>query len=410
MRVDSLENVGLLRFATAGSVDEGKSTLIGRLLFDAKALFADQLAELERDFDLARVTDGLKAEREQGITIDVAHRYFATPRRRFMIADCPGHAEYTRNAVTGLSHADAVILLVDVRKGLSVQSRRHARLAALLGISTLIVCINKMDLVDFSHDAFRQREAEARAAFGDLGFRALHVLPISALLGTNVYRRQALLDEYPGPALLELLETIQPTSSTEGGGRFPVQLVLRSKNGKERALAGKVSCGSFRPGDEVVVLPQGTRTRIQSIETFDGPLTEALAPRSVSVRLEDEVDVSRGDLIASRNAPPTVRVRFESTLVWMSDGRLAPGSRYLLKAGTRTTQAVVRTVHGALDVRTLREERPTEGLSLNDIGRVEIETSEPVALDAFARHPGNGRFILVDSHTNETVGAGLVAA
>ncbi len=397
-----LDQVELLRFATAGSVDDGKSTLIGRLLYDAKGLFDDQLAALEEDFDLARITDGLRAEREQGITIDVAYRYFATPRRRFIIADCPGHTEYTRNALTGMSHSDVAVLLVDARAGLQAQTRRHAYLAAMLGLSGVVVCVNKMDLVDWSETRFRQVRDELVDALAPLGLSSLAVLPISALEGANVTSRSPGLDWFDGPTLLEYLETFTPATVEQHGGRLPVQIVLRPEDGEGRAYAGRISAGRLAVGDEVTILPRGTRTRIRSIETFDGPLDEASAPLSVSIRFRDEVDVSRGDLVATAADAPAARTELDVTLASLGSTPLAVDNRWLMKIGTQKTVVTLRALHDKLDLDHLEHRPGVDALHLNDIGRATLRAHEPVVTDA------EGRFILIDPWTKETVAAGLV--
>ena len=400
---DLHQEVDQLRFATAGSVDDGKSTLIGRLLYDAKGLFEDQLEALEENFDLARITDGLRAEREQGITIDVAYRYFATPKRRFVIADCPGHTQYTRNALTGMSHADVAVLLVDARTGIRSQTRRHAYLAAMMGLSGVIVCVNKMDLVDWSQDRFEEVAAEIIAALQPLSIPSLHVLPVSALEGANVTAASPNLDWYAGPTLLELLEDFEPPVTDDKGGRLPVQVVLRPETGEGRAYAGRIAEGTLAVGDEVVVLPRGMRTRIRTIETFDGPLESASAPMSVSVRFEEEVDVSRGDLVAAVEDAPAARSLVDVTLANLTDGALQADSQYLMKVGTQKTRVRVRSLRDQLDLETLEYVPGVEALRLNDIGRASLQALEPLAVD------GGGRFILIDPWSNETVAAGLVA-
>ena len=405
------ENMSLLRFATAGSVDDGKSTLIGRLLYDTKGLFEDQIEALERDFDLAKITDGLRAEREQGITIDVAHRYFATPRRRFMIADCPGHAQYTRNAITGMSHADVALLLVDARAGIQLQTRRHAYLASMLGLSGVIVCVNKMDLVDWSEARFREIESELQTAFADLKLQRLDILPISALEGAQVSDRHPSLAWFTGPTLLELLETMDVSShEEEQGGRLPVQIVLRPEEGEGRSYAGRISGGGFKVGEEVVVLPRGSKTTIRSLETFDNSLDEAYAPQSIAVTLNDDIDVARGDLIASVSDAPTSRRRFEATVAWMGSEALVPSKTYLMKAGTQKTRVIVRSLDKKLDLQRLEYVPADKELELNDVGRLQVEAMEDVAVDDFSERPDLGRFILMDPWTKETVGAGWLGA
>ncbi len=399
---DANNDVSLLRFATAGSVDDGKSTLIGRLLYDAKGLFEDQLAALNEDFDLARITDGLRAEREQGITIDVAYRYFSTPHRRFIIADCPGHTQYTRNALTGMSQADVAVLLVDARKGLLPQTRRHAYLAAMMRLQGLVVCVNKMDAVEWSEPHFRSIEKDIAEAFGPLGFSALHVLPMSALDGANVTQRSENLDWFDGPPLLELLETFELDAKVEAGGRMPVQIVLRPENGEGRAYAGRVSAGQLSVNDEVVILPRGLRTRIASIDTYDGPLDTAWAPMSVSVRFQEEIDVSRGDLIATAEDAPQPTMQLDAQLACLGTTPITPTRELIMKVGAQKARVTIRALENKLDLETLSHRSGENTLALNDIGRVSIQSLEPIAVD------NSDRLILIDPWTKETVAAGLV--
>ena len=401
---DTHDTAGLLRFATAGSVDDGKSTLIGRLLYDAKGLFEDQRQALEENFDLARITDGLRAEREQGITIDVAYRYFATERRRFIIADCPGHTQYTRNALTGMSHADVAVLLVDARTGMQSQTRRHAYLAAMLGLSSVVVCVNKMDLVGWSATRFREVEAEITDALRPLGLPNLTVIPVSALEGANVTTPSEDLAWFDGPTLLEFLETYQPPPQAERGGRLPVQIVLRPENGDGRAYAGKISMGRLAVGDEVAVLPRGTVTRIESIATFDGPLEVAVAPMSVSVRFSDDIDVSRGDLIAASADAPEPKTQLDVTLASLGASPLRADRQLIMKVGAQKTTVTLGRLQDRLDLERLEYRPGASELALNDIGRATLRAHSPVASD-----PG-GRFILIDPWTKETVAAGLMGA
>ncbi len=396
----------LLRIATAGSVDDGKSTLIGRLLYDSKAVLEDQLAhvaEISRHrngggLDLSLITDGLRAEREQGITIDVAYRYFATARRTFILADTPGHVQYTRNMVTGASTADLALVLVDARHGVVEQTHRHLLIARLLGVGRIVVLVNKMDLVGWDEEVF----AAIVAGVGEVDA----ALPISALHGDNVVDRSDAAPWYRGPALLELLETIDfeevPSSV---GARLPVQLVIRT--GDERRYAGQVAGGTLRPGDEVVVLPSGLRTKLATVETFDGPLEHAEAPLSISVTLADDVDVSRGDLICHPGEEPAVARELEATVCWMADGPLRAGVTLTLKHTTNTVRAKVEAISDRLDVHTLTPE-PTSELNLNEIGRVRLRTSAPVLADPYAANRVTGSFILLDESSNETVAAGLI--
>ena len=410
----------LLRFATVGSVDDGKSTLIGRLLYDAKSIFEDQWDAIERTsqrrgeeyVNLALLTDGLRAEREQGITIDVAYRYFATPRRKFIIADTPGHVQYTRNMVTGASTADVALILIDVRQGVVEQSRRHAFISALLGIRHLVVCVNKMDLVGFDQAAFEAVRQDFLRFARRLGEVEITFIPISALNGDNVVECSPATPWYHGTTLLEHLETLDVRDAQDfDHPRFPVQYVIRPMSAGHhdyRGYAGSVAGGTFRPGDEVMVLPSGRRTRIEAIDTFDGPVAVAVPPMSVTLRLTDDVDISRGDMIASPAAPPKSARAVEAWVCWMSErGRLAPGSRFALKHTTHAARAIVQTVEGRLEINSLTEE-PAEALVLNEIGRVRLKTTEPLFVDWYAQNRRTGSFILIDEVTNNTVGAGMI--
>jgi sulfate adenylyltransferase large subunit len=402
----------LLRLATAGSVDDGKSTLIGRLLYDAKAVLADQLAHVEEVSrrrgddgpDLALLTDGLRAEREQGITIDVAYRPFATGRRRFIIADTPGHAQYTRNMVTGASTADLALILVDVRHGMTEQSRRHTAIAKLLGLRHVVVCVNKMDLAGYAEDAFDAVVREVLDWSASIDLHDVTFIPISALHGDNVVEPSARMPWYAGPALLAHLEEV-PLGGAEGPARLPVQTVLR---GERRLYAGQVAAGALRTGDEVVVLPGGGRTRVAGIEGPSGPLDEAPAPLSVAVALEDELDVSRGDLLAAADAAPAPVRALTATLCWLGDAPARPGGRYLLKHATRTVRARLDAIERRLDVTSL-DRAAADSLELNDLARVSIRLGEPVAADPYAACRATGAFILIDEGTNDTVAAGMVA-
>jgi len=404
----------LLRLTTAGSVDDGKSTLIGRLLYDSKAVYEDQLASVRKatrhgaagGLDLSLLTDGLRAEREQGITIDVAYRYFATARRKFIIADTPGHEQYTRNMATGASTADLAIILIDARHGVLEQSRRHAYIASLLGIPHLAVAVNKMDLVDFREDVFRAIEAEFAAFVQKLGPRHLQFIPMSALEGDNVARRSDRMSWYDGPSLLEHLETVPVAASRDAADfRFPVQYVIRPDL-DFRGFAGQIASGVVRRGDTVTVLPSGRTSRISRIVTWDGDLEEAFAPMSVTLCLEDEIDISRGDMLVHGALQPARR--FAASLVWMNEKPLAPGRPYLLKHTTQTMQARVPTVRHKVDMRTL-DELPVTALALNEIGVVELETQRPLLADPYAHNRATGSFILIDTITNETLAAGMVA-
>ena len=417
----ALARATLLRFATAGSVDDGKSTLIGRLLYDSKSVFADQLASVERtsadrgdDYtNLALLTDGLRAEREQGITIDVAYRYFSTPARSFIVADTPGHVQYTRNMVTGASTADLALVLVDARKGVVEQTRRHASLSALLRVPHLVLAVNKMDLVDYDQAVFDRVVADFRAFAAGLDLPDVTAIPIAALQGDNVVHRSAQMPWYDGPPLLEHLEQVHVSREDAAllPARFPVQYVIRPMSTERpdyRGYAGTLASGTLRVGDEVVVLPSGRRTTVEAIDTFDGELAEAVAGQAITVRLAEELDVSRGDLIAAAEAPPTVSSSFDATVCWMSDTPLRPGQRVLVKQTTRTVKALVHALHDRLDVTQLEAE-PAQSLRLNDIGRVTLRTAQPLAVDPYADDRTTGAFIVLDEATGTTVGAGMVA-
>jgi bifunctional enzyme CysN/CysC len=424
----------LLRFTTAGSVDDGKSTLIGRLLYDSKQVFEDQLAQVtqaserrggEGTLDLALLTDGLRAEREQGITIDVAYRYFATAKRRFIIADCPGHRQYTRNMVTGASTADVSVVLIDARRGVLEQSKRHAFISALLGIPQMVVAINKMDLVDYSQERYQELieefEAFAQKLRGGKNPRrtATSYLPMSALNGDNVVERSTHMDWYEGPPLLEWLEQVDVAYDhpDDKPARFPVQWVIRPGAGVSdaevadyRGYSGQLASGALRLGDEVTVLPGGARTRIAAIDTYDGELAEAMAPMSLTLRLEDELDVSRGELICHPDEAPAVARELDADICWMTDELLRPGSRYLIKQTSRSATAVIDTIADMVDVHTLERMAAPQELGLNDIGRVRLYTSAPLVFDPYASNRRTGSFILIDESTNGTVGAGMIAA
>ena len=410
----------LLRFATAGSVDDGKSTLIGRLLYDSKQVLADQLAHVEQAsqrrgdgaLDLSLLTDGLRAEREQGITIDVAYRYFATAQRRFIIADTPGHEQYTRNMVTGASTADLAIVLVDARKGIVAQSKRHAFISSLLGIPHVVVCVNKMDLVDFSEEVFDQIVEEFDRFAARLEMPDVTFIPISALLGDNVVTRSGSMSWYQGPPLLYHLEHVHIASDRNLiDVRFPVQWVIRPQGaGVEdyRGYGGQVAGGIMRPGDEVVVLPGGQRSTVASIDTYDGPVQEAFPPMSVSVRLSDDIDVSRGSMLVRTHNQPTVANRFEALVCWMSEEPLQRGRRYIVKHTTRTAMVGSVEVRYRIDVETLRRDEGVSTLELNDLARVHLELSAPLVFDSYRRNRLTGSLILIDEATNDTVAAGVI--
>jgi bifunctional enzyme CysN/CysC len=410
----AISKTELLRLATAGSVDDGKSTLIGRLLHDAKAILADQLDDLrgrDGELDLSRLTDGLRAEREQGITIDVAYRYFATAKRTFILADTPGHVQYTRNMVTGASTADLAIVLVDARTGVVEQTRRHAFIASLLGIPHLVVAVNKMDLVDYSEDAFDAVVRDFCAFRSQLAVRDTAFVPISALRGDNVVERSEAMPWYGGLALLEHLETVEIEADRNLSElRFPVQYVIRDGESDYRGYAGQVAGGVLRPGDEVLVLPSERVSTIASIDTYDGPLDEAFAPMSVIVRLADELDVSRGDLICRPDDRPALARELVADVCWMADAPLRAGARYAIKHATHTARAVVETLEDRVEVSSLSRQPGPSQLALNDIGRVRLRTSKPLAFDPYTRNRATGSFILIDEATNDTVGAGMITA
>ncbi|MFL0182060.1 adenylyl-sulfate kinase [Mycobacterium sp. SMC-15] len=411
----------LLRIATAGSVDDGKSTLIGRLLFDSKAVMEDQLASVERtsrerghDYtDLALVTDGLRAEREQGITIDVAYRYFATPKRKFIIADTPGHIQYTRNMVTGASTAQLAIVLVDARHGLQEQSRRHTFLASLLGIRHIVLAVNKMDLIDWDAEKFEAIRDDFHSFATRLDVHDVTTIPISALLGDNVVTKSDKTPFYDGPALLSHLEEVYIAGDRNlVDVRFPVQYVIRPQtheHADHRSYAGTVASGVLRPGDDVVVLPSGKPSRIASIEGPNGAVAEAFPPMAVSVSLADDIDISRGDMIARTNNQPRVVQDFDATVCWMADGAtLQPGNDYIIKHTTRTTRVKVMALDYRLDVNTLHRDKDANTLKLNELGRVSLRAQVPLMLDEFTRNDATGSFILIDHATNGTVAAGMV--
>ncbi|MEU8181762.1 GTP-binding protein [Micromonospora sp. NPDC049044] len=414
-------SMDLLRFATAGSVDDGKSTLIGRLLYDTKSLFTDQLAAVEavsaargdEYTNLALLTDGLRAEREQGITIDVAYRYFATPRRKFIIADTPGHIQYTRNMVTGASTADLALILVDARKGLVEQSRRHAFLCSLLRVPHLVLCVNKMDLVDWSQEVYERIADEFTAFAAKLDAPDLTVVPISALRGDNIVARSENMQWYEGPSLLHHLERVHIASDRNlVDVRFPVQYVIRPQSTTVtdyRGYAGQVASGVLKPGDEVMVLPSGFTSRIASVETADGPVPEAFPPMSVTVRLADEIDISRGDLICRPNNAPAVAQDIEAMVCWMDEtAPLRVGARYAIKHTTRSARAIVRGLHYRLDINSLHRDESADELRLNEIGRVRLRTTVPLLADEYRRNRTTGGFVIIDETTNRTVGAAMI--
>ena len=413
----------LLRLATAGSVDDGKSTLVGRLLHDSRSVLADQLDAVERVsrdrgldiVDLALLTDGLRAEREQGITIDVAYRYFATAARSFVLADCPGHVQYTRNTVTGASTADAVVLLVDARKGVLEQTRRHLAVAALLRVPHVVVAVNKIDLVAFDHAVYTGVVKELDDIARELGLADLRALPVSALDGDNVVERSARTPWYDGPSLLSVLEALPPADDpSHESFRLPVQVVLRPQSAARderhrdyRGYAGQIAAGVVRVGDEVVVLPSGRRTTVAGIDAFGHELAEAFAPQSVALRLADDVDVARGDLIAAASDAPVPTQDIEGTVCWLSERAVRPGTKVLLKHTTRTVQAVVRDVVGRLALDPV-ELTAADSLTLNDIGRLRLRLASPVPAEAYVTSRRAGAFLLVDGFDGATLAAGMV--
>ncbi len=411
----------LLRLATAGSVDDGKSTLIGRLLYDSKSIFEDQLESIEatsasrgdEHTNLALLTDGLRAEREQGITIDVAHRYFTTPKRKFIIADTPGHIQYTRNMVTGASTADLAIVLIDARKGIIEQSRRHSFLASLLRIPHLVLAVNKMDLVDYDQEVFERIRAEYIEFATRLDIADLTFIPISALHGDNVVDRSVNMDWYNGSTLLHHLEEVYIASDRNMVDvRFPVQYVVRPQSTEHhdfRGYAGTVAGGVMKPGDEVAVLPSGFTTRIKSIIGPSGEVEEAYAPMAATILLEDDLDISRGDMICRVNNQPTPTQDLEAMVCWMSEAsQLTAGSKLAIKHSTRWARALVKDFRYRLDINTLHRDPDTTSLSLNEIGRVRLRTTQPLFVDTYERNRTTGSFILVDETTNVTVGAGMI--
>ena len=412
----------LLRFTTAGSVDDGKSTLIGRLLVDSKGVFEDQLDAARTVEDkkgakgayLALLTDGLQAEREQGITIDVAYRYFATPKRKFIIADTPGHEQYTRNMVTGASTADLAIILIDARKGVLVQSRRHAYISLLLGIPHIVVAINKMDLVGYAEDVFQNIKADFTGFYSklNLGGSEPTFIPISALEGDMVVTRGVNMPWYQGETLLGKLESASITGKTNAADfRFPVQYVSRPQTEELhdfRGYMGRVESGSVKVGDAITVLPSGLTSRIKEIVTFDGNLQEAFAPMSVTLTLEDERDISRGDIIVHTDNQPQVLKELDATLCWMHETPLQPGKKYLIKHATSTVKAMVTALHQRMDIDTMEQIAAPPELKMNELGRVSLKLLKPIACDPYRNNRATGGFIVIDDFTNQTLGAGMI--
>lgn len=412
------ENKSLLRFITCGSVDDGKSTLIGRLLYDSKLIYDDQLSSIEKEskqfgtqgdnIDFALLVDGLAAEREQGITIDVAYRFFSTEKRKFIVADTPGHEQYTRNMVTGASTADAAILMVDARKGILEQTRRHSFLMSLIGIRHIIVAINKMDLVDYSQETFTKISDDYAEFSKDLGFEEILYLPISALAGDNITNRSQQTPWYQGPTLLGYLETLEIDSEymQEAPFRLPVQWVNRP-NLDFRGFSGTIAGGTISVGDNIRVLPSGQTSTVKSIYTYDGDLAQAISGQSVTLTLEDEIDISRGDIIAGKDNPPEIAEQFKVKIVWMSDEPLLPGRRYLMKIGTRTLSTTITDIKYQYDINTM-ERRPAKQLELNSIAVCNVSTERTIAFDPYEDNHDTGGFILIDRMSNNTVGAGMI--
>ncbi len=415
-----IKRTELLRFTTAGSVDDGKSTLIGRLLYESKAIFEDQLEAVKKasersgdgEINLALLTDGLKSEREQGITIDVAYRYFSTPNRKFIIADTPGHIQYTRNMVTGASTANAALILVDARRGVQEQTRRHAFIASLLQIPHLVVCINKMDLVDYAEDIYQQIRREFELFAAKLDVKDVHFIPISALKGDNIVNRSDNMPWYQGSALLYYLENVHIGSDENLiDPRFPVQYVIRPLTDTHhdyRGYAGRVASGAFRKGDEVLLLPSGFTTRIRRIDTYDGELEEALPPMSVTLLLEDDFDLGRGDMIVRVHNKPEITQDVEVMICWFSDRPLQPGGKYILKHTSSEVRCIVKEIRYKLDINTLSRNHLDLHIGMNDIARVLLRTTRPLFLDSYRKNRTTGSLILIDEATSETAGAGMI--
>ncbi|MBK7445605.1 MAG: sulfate adenylyltransferase subunit CysN [Ignavibacteria bacterium] len=410
----------LLRFTTAGSVDDGKSTLIGRLLYDSKSIFEDQLAAVKKSseykgldyVDLSLLTDGLRAEREQSITIDVAYRYFSTPKRKFIIADTPGHIQYTRNMVTGASTANLAIILVDARHGVAEQTCRHSLIASLLKINHIILCVNKMDLVNYDREIYEKIVEDYKAFASKLQVKDIHFIPISALLGDNVVDRSENMDWYEGSTLLYLLENIHIGSDNNHiDCRFPVQYVIRPQSDLHhdyRGYAGRISGGVFKPGDEVLILPSGFTSKIKSIDTYEGPVEEAFAPMSVTITLEDDIDISRGDMIVRSHNQPETGQDIDLILCWLNNKPVNPSAKYLLMHTTKDARAIIKEINYKIDINTLHRIEDDKDLKMNDIARVRIRTTQPIFYDSYNRNRYTGSLILIDEGTKETVAAGMI--
>ncbi len=420
MKTNGYLDMDLLRFTTAGSVDDGKSTLIGRLLYDSKSIFEDQYEAIkatsekrgEEYVNLALLTDGLRAEREQGITIDVAYRYFATPKRKFIIADTPGHIQYTRNMVTGASTANAAIILIDARKGVIEQTMRHTYIASLLRIPHVIVCINKMDLVEFKEDVFEKIKKAYEAFASKLEITDVHFLPISALKGDNVVDPSKNMDWYQGATLMYLLENLHiANDQNHSDARFPVQYVIRpmtSEHHDYRGYAGRIAGGVFKKGDAITVLPSGFTSKIKSIDVLEGQLDEAFSPMSVTLTLEDEIDISRGDMIVKTDNQPETTQDIELMICWLADKKLQVNGKYALKHVSKDVRCVVKDIQYKINIHTLEKNEEDKSIGLNDIARITLRTTAPIAIDKYSQNRNTGSLILIDEATNVTVGAGMI--
>lgn len=412
--------MNILRFITAGNVDDGKSTLIGRLLYDSKSILADQLEALEQQsknknddgIDLAILTDGLRAEREQGITIDVAYRYFATPKRKFIIADAPGHTQYTRNMITGASNSQLIIILVDARNGVTEQTRRHSIIASLLNIPEVVVAVNKMDLVGYAEDTFESIKREYETVAKRLGLKSVHYFPISAFVGDNIVNTTEAMPWYKGTSLLDFLETIEISQNSYKEPRFQVQYVIRPQTEAlhdYRGYAGEIISGTYRKGDAIVVLPEGISTKISKIERNGEEVAEAKAGEPVVMHIEDDIDISRGDYFASEEAEPTQSQEVEAVVCWMDKRALKEGNKYLLQQRSRLVKVVVKEIAYKIDVNTLDQEEEVESVKLNEIAKIRIKAGAPLVYDAFTDNPPMGSAILIDETSNATVGAVMIA-
>jgi sulfate adenylyltransferase subunit 1 len=415
-------NMELLRFTTAGSVDDGKSTLIGRLLYDSKAIFTDQLEALElvskrrgeEQINLALLTDGLRAEREQGITIDVAYRYFATPKRKFIIADTPGHIQYTRNMVTGASTANVALILIDARNGVIEQTIRHAFIASLLNIPHIIVCINKMDMVDYSENVFEKIRVHFEAITAKLDILDILFVPISALKGDNVVKRSDNMEWYEGPTLMYLLENIHIASDVNlVDGRFPVQYIIRpysTEHHDYRGYAGRIGGGIFRKGDKITVVPSGLSSKIKTIDTFTGELAEAFAPQSVTLTLDDDIDISRGDMIVLKDNEPKNGQDIELMVCWLNEKPLSSNGKYHVKHTTSDARCIVKEIVYKVNINTLENDYNDKDVNMNDIAKIKIRTTKPLFYDSYKKNRITGSMVLIDENTNETVGAGMIVS